>query len=106
MGVDRTDYLMWAVDVGADAFNWDKHENILDKGEPFQIVYDGMSGDYCMAGHVIARSDPYEGLDRTEIDPCEIGKDRAELAAQIANAFDRPDITPDSFKLILFSHFS
>lgn len=106
MGVDRTDYLMWAVDVGADAFDWDKHEVILDSGEPFQIVYDGMSGEYCMAGHVIAGSDPYEGLDRTEIDPREIGKDRAELAAQIAKAFDRPDITPDSFKLILFSHFS
>ena len=106
MGIDRTDYLMWAVDVGADAFDWDKHEAILDSGEPFQIVYDGMSGKYCMVGHVIAKADPYEGLDRTEIDPREIGKDHAELAAQIAKAFDRPDITTDSFKLILFSHFS
>ena len=46
MGVSRTDYLMWATDVGAKAFSWDKHE-AEGEGRPdrrFDIVYDGMSG--------------------------------------------------------------
>lgn len=106
MGVDRDDYLMWAVDVGSDAFDWDKHETISETGKPFAIIYDGMSGNYCMAGHIIAASIPYEGFDKVEIHPLSLAIDKHAMAAAVADAFDRPDITPDSFKLILFSHFS
>lgn len=106
MGVDRTDYLMWAVDVGADAFDWGKHETILDTGKPFQIVYDGMCGKYCLVGHIIAESSPYEGFDLLTIDPDEMSGDMDLLAQGVSEAFNRPDIRADDFKLILFSHFS
>ncbi len=33
MGVDRTDYLMYGTDVGADAFDWEKHEAEIE-GRP------------------------------------------------------------------------
>ena len=107
MGVDRTDYLMLAIDVGADNFDWEKHEAEIE-GRPdarFDIVYDGMSGNYCLAGKIIAKSDPYDGLERTVIDPQQIDVDRSSLAAKVGEAFAKP-ITADDFRLILFSHFS
>ena len=107
MGVDRTDYLMFATDVGADAFDWDKHEAESD-GRPdarFNIVYDGMCGKYCLAGKIIARSDAYEGFEMAKIDLDQIKIDPVALAATVSDAFQRP-LTANDFSLILFSHFS
>lgn len=107
MGVDRTDYLMFGVDVGCDAFDWDKHE-VEVEGRPnarFNIVYDGMCGKYCIAGKIIATSDPYEGVAMARIDPANLGIDREALAAKVSEAFGK-SIMPDDFALLLFSHFS
>lgn len=107
MSVYRTDYLMWAVDVGADAFDWGKHEAELEgrADRRFDVVYDGMSGKYCMAGEIIAKSDAYEGFAPKKIDPDDIGIDRHTLARKVAQAFDRQIISGD-FSLVLFSHYS
>lgn len=107
MGVERTDYLMWATDVGAKAFNWDKHE-AEGEGRPdrrFDIVYDGMSGQYCMAGKIIAQSDAYEGFTLHRIDPAAIEIDKMDLAAKVSAAFEKM-VDPAEFSLVLFSHFS
>ena len=59
MGVNRTDYLMLGVDMGAADFDRDSFEAECD-GAPnrrFDIIYDGMSGQYCIAGKIIAKSD-------------------------------------------------
>ena len=106
MGVYRTDYLMWAVDVGSDAFDWNKHEAEAE-GQPvrrFDIIYDGMSGEYCMAGKIIAKSDQHEGFSPKKIDPADIGIDRDELANKVSEAFERP-MTAADFSLVLFSHY-
>jgi hypothetical protein len=107
MGVDRTDYLMFGVDVGYDAFSWDKHEAEIE-GRPdarFDVVYDGMRGKYCVAGKIIAASDRYEGFEgRIEIDPADLAIDRDALARKIADAFDK-DVSAGDFRLVLFSHF-
>jgi hypothetical protein len=107
MGVDRTDYLMFGVDVGYDAFDWERHD-AESQGAPnakFDIVYDGMCGKYCIAGKIIAESEPYDGLTMTKIDPADLGIDRDELAAKLSDAFERR-IEPKDFSLMLFSHFS
>lgn len=107
MGVDRTDYLMLGVDMGAENFDWDKHEAEIE-GSPearFNIVYDGMCGKYAIAGKIIATSDAYEGFEMARIDPSKLDIDRAELAAKVSEAFGRT-VAPDEFSLILFSHFS
>lgn len=107
MGVDRTDYLMFGADVGYDAFDWDKHEAEAE-GRPerrFDLVLDGMCGKYCIAGKIIARSDPAEGLEMVKIDPGTLGIDRTALAMAVTDAFGRK-LTADDFSLILFSHFS
>ena len=108
MGVNRTDYLMFGVDVGYDAFDWDKHEAEVEgsMGARFDIVFDGMSGQYCVAGKIIAASDEYAGFEgRKIIDPNNVAVDRDHLAAKISDAFGRP-IKPEDLSLILFSHFS
>lgn len=107
MGVDRTDYLMYGADLGAKAFDWDKHEAELE-GAPnrrFDIVYDGMSGRYCIAGKIIAKGDPYDGIEMVKIDPEKLDVDRAALAASVSDAFGRT-LSASDFSLILFSHFS
>lgn len=107
MGVDRTDYLMFATDLGAKAFDWDKHEAEVN-GEPgakFNIIYDGMCGKYCLAGKIIAKSDAYDGFEMAKIDPGKMDVDPAALASLVSDAFDRK-LTPADFSLILFSHFS
>ncbi len=107
MGVDRTDYLMLGVDMGAKAFDWDKHQAEVE-GAPdrrFDIIYDGMSGDYCIAGKVIAKSAPYEGFELAKVDLKAMEIDRAALAVDVSSAFGRT-VFPSDFSLILFSHFS
>ena len=107
MGVSRTDYLMLAVDVGTDSFDWDKHEAEA-AGAPsarFDIVYDGMCGGYCFAGKVIARSDPHEGFGQEVIVPSQLDIDRYDLAAKVSEAFGAKHAAED-FRLVLFSHFS
>lgn len=107
MGVDRNDYLMWGIDVGADAFDWDKHKAEIE-GAPnarFDLIRDGMCGKYCIVGKIIAKSDPYEGIEMVKIDPQKLDVDCSALAAVISEAFGRT-ISADDFSLILFSHFS
>lgn len=106
MGVDRTDYLMFAADMGAKAFDWDKHEAEMN-GAPdakFDIVYDGMCGAYCLAGKIIAKSEPYEGFEMAKVN---VGAalQATELAAAVSESFGRK-VAPSDFSLILFSHFS
>ena len=107
MGVDRTDYLMLGTDLGAKAFDWDKHEAEIEggPGARFDIVYDGMCGKYCIAGKIIAQSDAYEGFDMAKIEPEKLNVDRDALAATVSSAFER-EVSPNDFSLILFSHFS
>jgi hypothetical protein len=107
MGVDRTDYLMIAADMGTKDFDYDKHEAEIN-GAPeakFDIAYDGMSCKYCLAGKIIAKSDPYEGFEMATIDPEKSKVDPVDLAAKVSIAFGR-QMVPADFSLILFSHFS
>jgi hypothetical protein len=106
MGVDRTDYLMFATEIGADDFDRDNFEAEIDgaPGRRFDVVYDGMSGRYSLAGKIVAKSDPYEGFEMAKIDPAAFAFDSKALAAAVSDAFGR-DLTTSDFSLILFSHF-
>jgi hypothetical protein len=64
-----------------------------------------MCGRYCIAGKIIAKSDPYEGFETAKIDPEKLEVDRAALAEAVSDAFGRK-LSADDFSLILFSHFS
>jgi hypothetical protein len=99
---------MWAANVGARSFSWDKHEKEMsgEEGREFDVVYDGMSGQYCYAGKILASTDGYDGTDPVMINPDNIGTDKAELMAKIKESFGRPDLVDADFSLIMFSHWS
>ena len=108
MGVDRTVYLMWGVDVGAEAVDWDKHVAELE-GQPvrrFDMVYDGMSGEYCFAGKILAASHEHSDHSVTALNLEDIGVDRDALASRISTAFERDDIGPRDLSLIFLDHYS
>jgi hypothetical protein len=96
---------MFGADMGGE-IDRDKHEAEID-GSPnrrFDAVYDGMGGKYCIAGKIIAKSDPYDGFETAKIDPGLLDIDRHTLAAKVSKAFGRK-VTANDFALILFSHF-
>lgn len=105
MGVDRTDYLMFATEVPPGGFDYDKHQAEIEgaPGAKFNIVYDGMCGKYCLAGKIIAQSEPYEGFEMAKINIGAVLDN--ELIGAVSEAFGRP-LTAKDFSLILFSHFS
>lgn len=104
MGVYRTDYLMFGVRVDPEEVSnrYEEFEAEIDgaPGRKFDLIYDGMSGKYAVAGKIIARSDPYEGLEFKEIAPADMAWD-AELMSRIRGSF--PEAS--GLALILFSHF-
>ena len=105
MGVDRTDYLMFGVQLPAD-LEPDALEAEIDgaPGRRFDAVFDGMCGKYFLAGKIIATSDPYEGFELATIDPKNLAIDRTDLAEKISAACGKP-VSRDDFRLLLFSHF-
>lgn len=107
MGVYRSNYLMIGIDVGAKAFDWDKHQAEIE-GAPdrlFDIVYDSMCGNYCIAGKIIASNGGDEDTEMVKVDPEKMNLDRVALAAIVSESFGR-NVSADDFSLILFSHFS
>lgn len=105
MGVDRTDYLMWGAKIDPDAVrdNYEDFEAEIDgaPGRRFDLIYDGMSGKYAIAGTIVAKSDPYEGLEFQEVDPT------GELIARPDFFFAVQEAFPGAgtFKLYLFTHW-
>lgn len=105
MGVDRTDYLMFAADVGFDEDDFDRCQAEIEgaPGAAFDMIRDGMSGQYALAGKVIARSEPYDGFEMAKISSLEF--DREGLARAVSEKLGRA-VLPEYFSLVLFSHFS
>ena len=105
MGVDRTDYLMYGADIGYDTVDYDRDEDVIERrpGAPFDLIFDGMGGKYAIAGKIVARSDPYDGIERTVITPDLLPSDSDALRAAIAKRFG---IDAPKLELMLFTHFS
>lgn len=106
MGVDRTDYLMFGIKLDYDAVDYDRHEAMIEgqPGAPFDIILDGMGGKYSVVGKVIAKSDPYDGIEFTEITEDLLPAAPDELAKTIAVSLGLPE--PPKLRLYLFSHYS
>lgn len=113
MGVDRYDYLMVGVDLGMDFVRgndgfYDQFQAEFE-GAPdrrFDIVYDGMCGQYCIVGKIIASaSDPYVGFEMQQVDLAQIYVHDPELAMAISEATGK-SVTASDLKLLLFSHFA
>lgn len=107
MSVSRTDYVIYGVNVGYDRVTWDKFTPELE-GAPearFDLIYDGMNGEYAYAGKILACGDEYEGFGNG-IDLS--WKDEGPMASMMAvmSAFPDLNLTMQDFKIVAVSHFS
>lgn len=103
MGVDRTDYLVWGAKVNVKQVSWDAHIAELE-GRPdarFDLIHDGMNGEYAVAGKIIYSADGCEGGEFTDVTEAVRSVDEAAIKAAVAGAFDT--ITP--FGLFAFTHW-
>ena len=107
MSVDRTDYVIYGVDVGYDNVSWEKFEPELH-GSPdarFDLIYDGMNGEYAYAGKIIAVADSYDGFGKgVNLE----WKDEGPMVTMMAvmSAFPELKLGMRDFKMIVMSHFS
>lgn len=106
MSVNRTDYLMFGVKLDPRVVDHDRDQAMIEgqPDAPFDLIYDGMSGEYAVAGKVIARSDPYEGMVFTEITDELLPKDTEALSGAITSQLELAELP--KMKLYLFSHYS
>ena len=105
MGVDRTDYLFWGVMIDPGKVDRDALEDEIDgaPGAKFDLVLDGMGGQYAVAGKIVAQSDPYEGIEFVDVGPRLDLLDKAGVFGAVGKHF--PDKSFSDFGLLLFSHF-
>lgn len=104
MGVSRTDYVIFGVDVGYDNVDYDTFEKEIgqDPDAEFAIIYDGMCGKYAYAGMIIAKADPYEGFGNgVELTPLDITA--YDVAKKVMAKF--PHARHTEFRIRAVSHF-
>lgn len=94
---------MFGIDVGADDFDYEKYEN----NKYFDVVFDGMSGEYCIVGKILAQAnDDGEGFEMLEINEKILSAyNKTVLAENISKELGK-HYSVDDFKLLLFSHYS
>jgi hypothetical protein len=114
MGVDRTDYVMFGVDISDLDIDWTDYVPEIE-GAPdrkFDMVDDGMSGIYTFVGKILAKA---EGPDGWE-EPVDIlslidsefkaGKDSIAHNDTIKNIVEEfTGIKAKDFNLLVFTHF-
>ncbi len=98
-------YLTRGAKVDPDSVDIDRDEAELDglRGAAFDLVSDGMSGEYAVAGKIIARCDPCEGIEFQSI-PTDAAAWRPEIVAVVRMRFPGAE-DGDGFGLYPFSHF-
>ena len=103
MGVDRTDYIMFGAKVDVDFINknYDDVQPEMEGADNarFDLIYDGMGGEYAIAGFIIAFSDRHDGFDMKRIDT--ITYDRDAIIAAVTAVFGNVD----GFGVYFFSHY-
>jgi hypothetical protein len=106
MGTQRTDYLVWGVQLDQSNFVYEDFENEID-GSPdaeFDMIYDGMSGQYLIAGKILAASEPYEGLEFYDVDDALLNLDKDVISSKVMSKVHSGMIKSD-FKTFLFTHW-
>ena len=106
MSVERTDYLMWGVQVEPKEVS-KRYEELEaemhdEEGKRFDLVYDGMSGKYAIAGRIICKSGAYEGMGFKLIGGRELDFDYTTFKA-VKEAF--PEAEAHEFAAYMFSHY-
>lgn len=103
MGVSRTDYLMFGarVDPGIVSYDDFEAEMYQEEGARFDMVYDGMSGEYAVAGKILAKADGGDDFQMVDIESTMNEPLKLETIDAVTAALP---VGSTDFKLYLFSH--
>ena len=102
MGVYRDDYLMLGARIDFDRISWDYHEAEIDlaDGRRFDIVRDGMSGEYAFAGKILCKTGQFDDAPIKEITAQDLEPDPS-LLAKVQEVF--PEV--EKLSLFMFQHY-
>jgi hypothetical protein len=102
MGVYRDDYLLLGAKVDPEKVSWDEHEAEMDRsdGRRFDIVYDGMSGEYAFAGKVLCKTGQFDDAPIKEITAADLESD-PDLLDKVQAVF--PEV--EQLSLFMFQHY-
>lgn len=102
MGVYRDDYLMLGAKIDYDRVNYEDHEAEMYGGDErrFDIVADGMSGQYAFAGRVLCKTGQFDEAPIREITADDLELD-PELLEKVQAVF--PEV--EKLSLFMFQHY-
>lgn len=104
MGHRPDHYVILAADLGFDNVEYDDVESEIDGEGEFDVIYDGMSGNYVYAGKILVKADRYEGFDDTDIGTLlDEGEGLDDIMQKVMLRY--PHVTVDDFKLRVFTHW-
>lgn len=66
MSTDRIDYIVFGVRLDAHAIT-EEHRDQIENDGKFDVIFDGMGGEYLVVGKILAKSDIYMGFEFTDI---------------------------------------
>lgn len=106
MSTKREEFVMIGVDINHlmnDDF-YEKHEEFMRR-RPMQeelfILYDGMNGQYCILGEVLAQGDEFEGLSLFQLDQKGQNKIKKRVKSNILKDF-KIEVEP---KIYIVTHW-
>jgi hypothetical protein len=102
MGVYRDDYLMLGARIDFERVDYEKFENEICGADErrFDVVYDGMSGDYAFAGLILCKTGQFDEAPIKEITAADLELD-PELLDKVQAAF--PEV--ENLSLFMFQHY-
>lgn len=106
MSTRREEFVIIGVDINHlmnDDF-YDAHEDYMRKKpakEELFILYDGMNGQYCILGEVLAQGDEFEGLPLFQLDQKEQNKIKKRVKEKVFKEF-KIEIEP---KIYIVTHW-
>lgn len=111
MGVDVQAFVILGVKLPFSAGGEDAYDRLepyicgAPEAKDFQVVYDGMGGNYIIAGKRLAASDQADGHFQDPIEVRGVGPSEcAEIEAKIKELF--PNQPAQGLSLIVVSHYS
>lgn len=88
MGMRRTDFIILGVELDFDEISYEDYEAEinLEDGRAFDMLYDGVCGEFCLAGKVLSSTDDIDGFSMMNISQA-AAENRVEVHEVLRNEF-------------------
>lgn len=106
MSTTCTHYTVFGFLLNFDDVDYEEYENEIDQSgdAKYDMIYDGMSGEYVVAGHILTQGDVYEGTEFTNLTES-IENDRKLIEEKLSQVKMDWPITKEP-SIYTFTHWS